>query len=55
MSESADVTKLTGATRIAVIGILTAFAVVHLIGALLLQRSSPANTDASFKAAQYQD
>jgi hypothetical protein len=55
MSEPADVTRLTGTTRIAVIGVLAAFAIAHLIGALLLQRSSPASADASFKAAQYQD
>jgi preprotein translocase subunit SecG len=54
MREPSD-TKLTGATRIAVIGILSAFAIAHLIGALLLQRSSPANADVSFQAAQHQD
>jgi hypothetical protein len=46
---------LTGKTRIAVAVALIVFAVAHLIGAMLMQRSSPANSDGSFKAAGYQD
>ena len=48
--------QLTGRTGIAVTVILIAFAIAHLIGAWLLQRSSPARPDdASFRTAGYQD
>jgi hypothetical protein len=47
--------QLTGKTRIAVIVVLIAFAVAHVIGAMLLQQSSPATPDGSFRAAGYQD
>lgn len=38
--------QLTGRNRTGVAVVLIAFAVAHLIGALLLQRSPPANPDA---------
>jgi hypothetical protein len=47
--------QLKGKRRIAVAVVLIAFAVAHLIGALLLQRSSPANPDGSFRTAEYED
>jgi hypothetical protein len=46
---------LTGKARLAVAVVLIVFAVAHLIAAMLLQRSSPANPDGSFRAAQYHD
>jgi hypothetical protein len=46
---------LAGKARIAVAVVLIVFAAAHLIGAMLLQRSSPANPDSSFRATLYQD
>jgi hypothetical protein len=47
--------QLTGGARIAAVFVLIAFAVTHLIGAVLMQRSSPANPGGSFRTAGYQD
>jgi hypothetical protein len=46
---------LTIKAGFAVAVVLIVFTVAHLIGAMLMQQASPADPDARFEAARYQD